>query len=43
VIPLSGAVNEFLKSVLFLKRSMFSSVDLPFGSSLFAVACKGAG
>jgi len=40
LIPLPGAANGLLKLVLRLERSVFSGVNLPFGSSVFAVARK---
>ena len=43
LVPLPAAVNGLLKLVLRLERSVFSAVDLPFGSSVFAVARKPAG
>lgn len=43
LVPLPGAVNGLLKFVLRLERSVFSGFDLPFGSSVFAVARKVAG
>lgn len=43
LVPLPRVVNGLLKFVLRLERSVFSGVDLPFGSSVFAVARKGTG
>jgi SAM-dependent methyltransferase len=43
LVPLPGAVNGVLKLVLRLERAAFAGIDLPFGSSVFAVARKAAG